>query len=83
MKRNWYKAVVETGSTSMPGAGRLDPTTGYREAYYEEQTDCGHKHRTEDAAANCLASKRKRDKQGNSSALWYNGRIHDQDGCRA
>lgn len=81
MKR-YYKAVVETGSCSMPGRDRIDPATGERSAYWEEQTTCGHKHRTYDTAWRCLQAQRKTDKYGCCSALWYNGRIHDQDGCR-
>ena len=86
--KDHYKAVVETGSCS----------TDYRR--WEEADDCGHAHRTPEAARKCLESKqvwycnhgRKQGlacrhccgyAQGHStSAHWYNGTVHNQDGER-
>jgi len=83
MSKRYFTVAVETGSCNMPGQGRLDPVTGERETYWEECTNCGHQHKTIEAAEACRAKLRKADKRGNRSALWYNSRIHDQDGCRA
>ena len=84
-----YTAVVETGSCSMD----------YKR--WETRTDCGHAHRTREAAEKCIAKKqqwycqhgRKTGStcgqclgyaQGHStSALWYNGNIHNQNNERA
>ena len=66
----YYTVAVETGSTSMDYS------------FYEERCNCGHKHKTREAAEKCLSKLTKRDKNGNCSQLWYSARIHDQDGCR-
>lgn len=87
-KKETYSAVVESGSCSRD----------YK--VWEERATCGHAHRTEEAAAACLAKKQARycnhgRKQGTpcarcngyaqgkeTSGLWYNGTIHNQDGQR-
>lgn len=81
-----YKAVVETGSCS-PDYKR-----------WEERIDCGHLHKTIEAAERCLKSHQKwycnhgrlqgtpcrhclgRAQGHSTSALWYNGTIHNQHG---
>lgn len=68
-----YRVVVETGSCSMPDN---NPTR------WEYRTTCGHLHRTREAAEKCLARLQRTDKHGNCSALWYNARIHNQNGER-
>ena len=83
-----YKAVVESGSCS-PDYQR-----------WEERADCGHLHRSIEAAEKCLAKHQQwycqhgrihglpcrhclgRARGDSTSALWYNGNIHDQDGRR-
>lgn len=84
-----FKAVVESGSYSPDGKR------------FEEREDCGHLHKTIEAAEKCLAKKQTsycnhgrkagapcRQCNGyaqshSTSALWYNGRVHNQDGERA
>lgn len=88
-KSTRYFAVVESGSCS----------TDYQR--WEERANCGHAHKTREAAEKCLAQKQRRYcnhghaqgtpcrqclgwAQGHStSALWYNGTIHNQHGERA
>lgn len=84
-----FSAVVETGSCSRDGLR------------WETRTDCGHAHRTLEAAQSCLdkqqmwrcnhgrkARARCRPCGGyaeaqSTSALWYNGTIHESGGRRA
>ena len=85
---NTYTAVVETGSCSLD------------RKRWEIRTDCGHAHRTMEAAERCLTAKQAsycqhglpagslcRGCHGHAqaqatSALWYNGRVHNQNGER-
>ena len=68
-----YKAVVESGSCSR----------NYE--FWEERAECGHLHRTVEAAEKC-GMKHRGDRYENGSwtcsALWYNFCVHDQDGRR-
>jgi hypothetical protein len=72
--RKGYSAVVESGSCSCD----------YKR--WEERANCGHAHRTIEAAEKCLETHigMHRSLSGGMecSALWYNGTIHDQDGQR-
>lgn len=72
--RKGYAAVVETGS--------CDPTY----TYWEERKNCGHLHKTIDAALLCGA-KHYAAKYVNgswqASAAWHGYTVHDQDGRRA
>ena len=71
-KTERYFAVVETGSCSMDGQR------------WEERATCGHAHKTREAAEKCLAKNRGYNPRTRTcSALWYNGRIHNQHGERA
>lgn len=83
-----YSAVVESGSCSMD------------QKRWEERVNCGHKHRTIEAASRCLDKHTKwycnhghragtpcraclgYAQSQSTSALWYNGRIHDDIGQR-
>ncbi len=84
MKTERYSAVVQTGSCSMD------------QQHWEERANCGHAHKTIEAAEKCLLKKQRyycdHDRPAGSackhcggvarakhtSALWYNGRIHNQ-----
>lgn len=67
----YYKAVVESGACS------------YDYKRYEEICDCGHKHRSYETAEKCLIRLIGYNRKTRTcSAMWYNGRIHDQDGRR-
>jgi hypothetical protein len=88
MIKTTYSAVVETGSS--------DPTY----TRWEERVNCGHAHKTIEAAQKCLAHHQRsycnhghvagtlckrclgRAQAYSTSGLWYNGRIHNQDGER-
>jgi len=60
----YYTCVTYSGSTCMCGA--LQHT----------DNECGHKHRTEDAAQRCLSKLQNWSKDGQScSATWYNSRV--------
>jgi len=83
-----FFAVSETGSCS-PDYKR-----------WEEEANCGHAHKTLNAAAKCLANKQQSycnhgrpagsscsaclgfANADSTSALWYNGNIHNQHGER-
>jgi hypothetical protein len=89
MSKITYTAVVETGSCS-PDYKR-----------WETRTDCGHAHKTREAAEKCLAKKQTSycnhgrvagtpcrhclgyAQNHSTSALWYNGNIHNQNSERA
>jgi len=80
MPAKYFTVAVETGSHSMDTDDLGD---GYGcQHRWEERTNCGHKHKTREAAEACRDKLTKRDKNGNSSALWYNSTIHDQSGDR-
>jgi hypothetical protein len=91
-KRKGYKAVVESGSRSSYGVGRpcieTNPdgsTYESVEPYYEERVECGHLHKTVEAAEACgkrnYAAKYVHG-SWQASAQWHGYTIHDQDGCR-
>jgi len=68
-----YKAVVESGSWN-PGTRR-----------YEESRDCGHLHKSYEAAQRCAAKLYKaRYVRGTwqANAAWHDYRVHNQDGER-
>ena len=50
---------------------------------WEERENCGHAHRTIEAAEACKGRLTKRNKRGECSARWYNATIHNQSGERA
>lgn len=76
----YYVVAVETGNCSCDAD---DMGEGYeQQRRWEERVTCGHKHKTRAAAERCLEKLTKQDKNGNSSALWYNATIHDQAGHR-
>src|SRR5665811_185723 len=69
--RKGYCAVVESGSCSMD----------YQR--WEEAANCGHAHRTYEAAEACRVKLQDWSKDRKEcSAKWYNSRIHDMDGHR-
>lgn len=74
-ERITYSAVVETGSHS----------ADYSQPVYEERRNCGHAHRTIEAAEACGAKHyANRYVRGSwtANAAWHGYTIHDQDGHR-
>ena len=73
MARTGYKAVVETGWSSKD----------YRRM--EEARDCGHLHRTPEAASDCgerLYNARYVRGSWTANAAWHGYAVHNQDGER-
>ena len=71
--RKGYKAVVESGLCSMD----------YKR--WEEKAKCGHLHHTIEAAEKCLIKNIGSHYINGSwqcSALWYNGKIHNENNER-
>jgi hypothetical protein len=71
--RKGYSAVVESGSCS---ADRQR---------WEELRNCGHSHKTYEAANACgkrLAKERYVNGSRQANADWYYYKVHDQDGSR-
>jgi len=50
---------------------------------YDTDRDCGHRHRTLEAAEKCQERLPRCDENGWSSLAWHNSTIHDQHGYRA
>lgn len=65
---NHYTAVTYSGSTCMCGTLR------------HTNNECGHKHRTEEAAQTCLTKLQNWSDDGrNCSATWYHGGIESRN----